>query len=66
MSAKHPGYRCPKSGKVGYLTEQLAHAEAKFMRKRLGPKLYTYECDYCAGWHIGHRVRKRVDNSGHK
>lgn len=54
MSGRLPPNRCPVMNKVMWDTEDLARREAKFIRKRIGPKVKAYHCIYCDFWHIGH------------
>lgn len=55
MAARFTGYpRCPVTNKIGHPDEASAHSEAKFIRKRIGPKVKAYECPHCGYWHIGH------------
>lgn len=45
---------CPKTGKKKFDTLEEAKARAKYIRKRIGPKVEAYHCKYCGAFHMGH------------
>ncbi len=51
-------YSCLR--KCQYGSEQLASKIARRASKRSGEHIRPYSCDFCKGWHIGHR--RKVDH----
>jgi hypothetical protein len=45
--------RCQK---LRHATRRLAEQHAESVRKRNGERLHAYVCNYCGGWHVGHRT----------
>lgn len=51
---------CEKTNKYQYATQQDARRAAKQFRKKTGPRLQQYMCNWCLTWHNGHnRTSKR-------
>jgi len=42
--------------KLRHATRRLAEQHAESVRKRNGERLHAYVCNYCGGWHVGHRT----------
>ena len=46
--------KCPITQKKIFDTLEEASKRAKYIRKRMGPKVSAYECKYCGKYHLGH------------
>ena len=46
--------------KVVHPTEEIAEAARRLTEASTGDgPLHSYQCDFCAGWHVGHLFRAR-------
>jgi hypothetical protein len=43
------------SRKIRYVSIERATKEVNRLKKK-GEVLYAYQCDFCNGWHIGHKA----------
>lgn len=46
-------------GKKAYNSYDEALKQKKWIRKKAGAKLDTYNCRFCGYWHLGHRSTRR-------
>lgn len=61
MSSKRAIRRSACDGKIRHETRQAAvsHRNGLYRRKGEHGTMDIYRCQFCGGWHIGHKLRMR-------